>query len=53
MISIARVFGIAVALSVVTYRVIELPALRLKRRTAPAVKSDPVIAVTATEQARA
>jgi peptidoglycan/LPS O-acetylase OafA/YrhL len=49
----AVLFVIAVALSVVTYRLIELPALRLKRRTAPAGKSDPVTAVTATEQARA
>ena len=49
----AVLFVIAVALSVVTYRLVELPALRLKRRTAPGGKSDPVTAVTATEQARA
>jgi len=49
----AVLFVIAVALSVVTYRLIELPALRLKKRTAPGGKSDPVTAVTATEQARA
>jgi len=49
----AVLFVIAVALSVVTYRLVELPALRLKKRTAPGGKADPVTTVTATEQARA
>ena len=46
-------FVITVALSVVTYRLVEVPALRLKARATPSGKTDPVTVVTATEQVRA
>jgi peptidoglycan/LPS O-acetylase OafA/YrhL len=52
LLNIAVLFAIALALSIVTYRLIEVPALRLKSRTSPAGKTDPVTAVTATEQVR-
>jgi len=50
--NIVVLFVITVALSVLTYRLVEVPALRLKARATPSGKSDPVTAVTATEQAR-
>ncbi|HET6832213.1 MAG TPA: hypothetical protein VFH44_12785, partial [Solirubrobacterales bacterium] len=47
----AVLFVLTVALSVVTYRLIEVPALRLKARTTPVPRAEPT--GTATEKAPA